>query len=32
MIDNVHRNEDASASVEYGKGTAFSGAANRNAE
>jgi len=24
MICNIYRNEDASASVEYGKGTAFS--------
>lgn len=32
MIDNVHRNEDASASVEYGKGTAFRGAENCDAE
>ena len=31
MIYNVYRNEDASASVEYGKGAAFSRAANRKA-
>ena len=31
MIYNVCRNKDASASVEYGKGTAFRRAANRDA-